>query len=276
MNSPVAVLTPITENAATLTLVTEDYGAVTPVVENGFTLVEEDDVAFSLSICREINRIYGTYQEGDLPHSDPMRAGLVLTMEMFATLKKTVHDGMPAMRIEVAQAQAREMMATMFGLLSPSRRPRSLTHGRERHPVAARTPAIAPVRNVVPQVGRTGWPYDQLKELAERSAVAAPGTGEGDEVQTPPSAASPQSVVIRTPGNEAAPSRQRSVVRPRSLVARVLLTLLRCCLAAVLIDAPFALVASFPSLLLPSLAALVGACATAVWYRVLRRRTAKT
>jgi hypothetical protein len=24
----------------------------------GFTLVEEDDVAFSLSLCREVNRIY--------------------------------------------------------------------------------------------------------------------------------------------------------------------------------------------------------------------------
>ncbi len=80
----------------------------------GFTLVEEDDVAFSLRLCREVHRLYNDYQEGDLPSTDPVRAGLMVTVEMLAILSRSVHDGMPAMRIMVSAAQTREMLAVVF------------------------------------------------------------------------------------------------------------------------------------------------------------------
>jgi hypothetical protein len=87
-----------------------------PVVESpGFTLIEEDDVAFSLRLCREVNRIYLEYQEGRLPSSAEVQAGLAVTMEMLAVLSQRVTDGMPGMRITVAAAQTREMLAVVFG-----------------------------------------------------------------------------------------------------------------------------------------------------------------
>ena len=82
----------------------------------GFTLVEEDDVAFTLSLCREVHRIYGRYQEGALTGAEPLQAGLVLTIEMLAALSLRIETGMPAMRITVAAAQTREMLAVLFGL----------------------------------------------------------------------------------------------------------------------------------------------------------------
>lgn len=85
------------------------------VETGGFTLVEEDDVAFSLSVCREVHRIYGEYQDGGLSVDDRLHAGLVVTVEMLAALSQSVVDGMPAMRITVAAAQTREMLAVMFG-----------------------------------------------------------------------------------------------------------------------------------------------------------------
>jgi hypothetical protein len=89
---------------------------IEPVVESaGFTFVEEDDVAFSLRLCREVNRIYMDYQEGRLASTDAVKAGLAVTVEMLAVLSQTVRDGMPSMRITVAAAQAREMMAVVFG-----------------------------------------------------------------------------------------------------------------------------------------------------------------
>lgn len=92
--------------------VVERSGAV---VESGFTLVEEDDVAFTLQLCREVHRLYGDYQVGDLPSDEFVLAGLAVTMEMLAALSRRVTDGMPAMRITVAAAQTREMLAVMFG-----------------------------------------------------------------------------------------------------------------------------------------------------------------
>jgi hypothetical protein len=80
----------------------------------GFTLVEEDDVAFTLSLCREVYRIYGGYQEGAFVAGESLHAGLVMTMEMLAGLSRIVTVGMPAMRITVAAAQTREMLAVMF------------------------------------------------------------------------------------------------------------------------------------------------------------------
>lgn len=89
--------------------------SVTPVDQGAFTLVEEDDVAFSLQLCREVHRIYGQYQDGGLPSTDSMLAGLVVTVEMLAALSRMVREGMPAMRITVAAAQTREMLAVGFG-----------------------------------------------------------------------------------------------------------------------------------------------------------------
>ncbi|HET6965548.1 MAG TPA: hypothetical protein VFH58_12305 [Acidimicrobiales bacterium] len=88
---------------------------ITPVERGAFTLVEEDDVAFSLQLCREVHRIYGRYQDGGLPSTDSMLAGLVVTVEMLAALSRTVREGMPAMRITVAAAQTREMLVVAFG-----------------------------------------------------------------------------------------------------------------------------------------------------------------
>ena len=85
------------------------------VVEpNGFTLVEEDDVAFTLSLCREVNRLYGLYQGGRMQASPQLEGGLMVSLEMLALVARTVTTGMPAMRITVAGAQLREMMSVMF------------------------------------------------------------------------------------------------------------------------------------------------------------------
>lgn len=81
----------------------------------GFTFVEEDDVAFTLRLCREVYRLYGDYQDGGLAADDYVLAGLSVTMEMLAVLSHRVVDGMPAMRVTVAAAQTREMLAVMFG-----------------------------------------------------------------------------------------------------------------------------------------------------------------
>lgn len=94
---------------------TGDDRAGAVVQAPGFTLVEEDDVAFSLQVCREVHRIYGEYQDGRLPSTDSMLAGLMVTVEMLAVLSRRVRDGMPAMRITVAAAQTREMLAVGFG-----------------------------------------------------------------------------------------------------------------------------------------------------------------
>ncbi len=80
----------------------------------GFTLVEDDDVAFSLALCREIRLIYDDYQDGVLTANDSLRSGLNLTIEMFGMLRGTVTNGMPALRLEVGAAQAKEMLLTMF------------------------------------------------------------------------------------------------------------------------------------------------------------------
>src|SRR5579864_1063038 len=85
-----------------------------PVVSAGFTLVEEDDVAFTLSLCREVHRIYGGYQDGSLAATDSLKGGLLITIEMLAALTNTIDGGMPSMRIAVAATQTREILAVMF------------------------------------------------------------------------------------------------------------------------------------------------------------------
>lgn len=81
----------------------------------GFTFVEEDDVLFALSLCREVHRIYGRYHEGSLDATENVWAGLSLTLEMITALQSRVTDGMPAMRLRVAVTQAEEINTVLFG-----------------------------------------------------------------------------------------------------------------------------------------------------------------
>jgi hypothetical protein len=86
----------------------------------GVTLVEDDDIVFALSLCREIQRIYDSYRDGALQATNSVRRGLLLTLEMFAVLQSTVTAGVPAMRLAVGSAQVREMLAAPFGGELPS------------------------------------------------------------------------------------------------------------------------------------------------------------
>jgi hypothetical protein len=80
----------------------------------GFTLVEDEDVAFTLRLCREVNRIYGQYHGDGLASTDPLLTTLAMTAETLAALGQVVKDGMPGVRITVAAAQTREMLVVMF------------------------------------------------------------------------------------------------------------------------------------------------------------------
>jgi hypothetical protein len=81
----------------------------------GFTLVEDEDVVFCLRLCSEVNRIYGRYHEDRLASTDPLLATLTMTAQALCALSRTVKDGMPGIRLTVAAAQTREMLAVMFG-----------------------------------------------------------------------------------------------------------------------------------------------------------------
>ena|ERR1700677_1574103 len=81
---------------------------------SGFTLVEDEDVAFTLRLCREVNRIYGRYHEDGLSSTDPLLTTLTMTAETLAALSQVVKDGMPGVRITVAAAQTREMLVVLF------------------------------------------------------------------------------------------------------------------------------------------------------------------
>jgi hypothetical protein len=131
--------------------------SLAPTVESpGFKLVEEDDVAFSLGLCREIQRIYVSYHDGDLTPTEGVRDGLALSLEMLTVLRATVTEGMPAMRLEVAAAQAREIVGVLFGIanadrsLIMSQAKRKLNHlgasePNRSLPKAARPPAATAV-----------------------------------------------------------------------------------------------------------------------------------
>lgn len=119
------------------------------VVDNGgFSLVEEDDVAFTLALCREINRIYTVYHDGELGVTRGVAEGLGQTLKMLEALEASVVDGMPAMRLQVAAAQAREMSVVLFGappLSSMARRP------------AIQPAPVLPVANAEPARPRRPW-----------------------------------------------------------------------------------------------------------------------
>jgi hypothetical protein len=112
----------------------------------GFTLVQEEDVAFTLSLCREVYRIYGGYQEGAVVADESLHAGLVMTMEMLAGLSRSVTVGMPAMRVTVAAAQTREMLAVMYDD-DPMENP-SAFKSRERYRTMLAGMSFAEIRGV--------------------------------------------------------------------------------------------------------------------------------
>ena len=71
-------------------------------------------MTFSLRLCREVHRLYGEYHEDRLPPGDSVLAGLMLTAEILTTLQANVTEGMPALRVVVATAQIREILAVLF------------------------------------------------------------------------------------------------------------------------------------------------------------------
>lgn len=126
-----------------------------PTVEpHGFKLVEEDDVAFSLGLCREIQRIYSSYHEGVLTATDGVRDGLTLSLEMVTLLRATVTEGMPALRLEVASAQAREMVGVLFGMSSADRNLIASQARRKLSRMAAPEPED---RSYLPVGSRSDW-----------------------------------------------------------------------------------------------------------------------
>ena len=217
---------------------------LTPVVDNsGFTLVEEDDVAFSISLCREIHRIYGSYQSGELEADHSVHLGLSLTVQMLANLASAVTKGMPAMRIEVATAQTREMMAVMFGTaiagaqhLGDGRDP--LGHGR----------------------GLLG----EQRRPEEITVGSSPGPAvSAIHLESPPV---PDVRSTRSPLS----NRFGRWFGARPLMLRILLGILACGLAAAMVDAPIVILLLFPNLFTP-LSISYAAIAFAAWCAHKRR-----
>ena len=234
----------------------------TPVVEsNGFTLVEEDDVAFSISLCREIHRIYGSYESGELDADHSVHLGLSLTVQILATLANTVTKGMPAMRIEVASAQTREMMAVLFAeplFPQKGRAGRRQLDGRCSRPVSPPLEATNP--KAIPAPDR-----------APASLPTMPGTS--GPATTPAPTAYPSGPADE-PARPTHPDRLSRWFQARSLMVRILLGVLGCGLAAVLIDLPIAVLLLFFNLFVPISIGYLAVGAAARWgYRRHRRRT---
>jgi hypothetical protein len=236
-----------------------------PVLEKpGFTLIEDDDVAFSISLCREVHRIYGTYQDGELEATDSVRAGLNLTAQMFAVLQNTVTDGMPAMRLEVGAAQAREMMAALFGEGLPYRRSPQGPPARNRICGRGYRPSFAGRSGHRPAVEETTGPDPAAaRELPAGSPTVAP-------VAPPAAAFSPAQPTAGARSSAVQRSRSRQALRS---VFRTLLAVIAICLAAVLIDVPFAVLALFPNHFFPLAVAFLGVGLVAgVGNRIIRTR----
>lgn len=176
------------------------------------TLTEDDDVAFSLSLCREVNRIYGAYAAGDLAVSENVLAGLRLTENMLLALATTVVDGMPGMRLEVATSQVREMNHVLFGISGA--------------------------------VGRAAFAPGELGRLLTAAEPSRP------ELPAAISGAGPAAPAPCPPRSDGG-GRWRKPWERRGLVARVLIGLLGCLTAAVCVDIPFTAMALFPDLVLP-------------------------
>ena len=245
MNSPVDTLTPIVERG-------------------GFTLVEEDDVAFSLSLCREINRIYGSYQSDDLEDNDSVHVGLALAAQVLSTLAGSVSKGMPAMRIEVAWAQTSEMMAVMFGEPISRKTGRAsrqqLQKGCSHPPAALRpTPTANAIQAALPEPIVAG---PEKSEPPQHNSEGPDSTG---------SPAQPEDLIAASLHSGARRwDRCRLWIAASPLWCRMLLGGFGCVLSAGLIDLPIVLLLLFSDLAvqLTTIYALVG---LATWW-VHRKR----
>jgi hypothetical protein len=220
---------------------------ISEVDSNGFTLVEEDDVAFTLVLCREVNRIYGNYQDGELVPSENVWAGLSLTLKMLTSLQGAVVDGMPSMRLQVASAQAREMHAVLFGELPSSR-------GQ------GRLAGIGAPKE-------TGDGRLALHQVPAQKQLTSPESAIGTRDQSDDG---PRPLDQRIPVGAFQRWRQRwaAWLASRSSPVRMLIGLAICCVIATLIDVPFAVVALFPSLFIP---VAVSSVSAPILIRVLYR-----
>ena len=96
--------------------------------------VSDEDVRYTLDMCREINRIYQTYQDGCIDASAALMSGLVMTRDMLKAMSAKVTVGMPAMRIAVAAAQTEEIVAVLYGQAAiVALDPATQTRVRRRH-----------------------------------------------------------------------------------------------------------------------------------------------
>ena len=273
--------------------------AITPVVENGgFTLVEEDDVAFSISLCREIHRIYGSYESGDLEADHSVHLGLSLSVQILTTLANTVTKGMPAMRIEVASAQSREMMAVLFGeplFPQKGRAGRRQLEGRCTRPLGPAQEASGLKAIPPPELAPAGL-LTALTAQHRSGDVTGAASSNPNPLQPSPAQpssperssfepASPDSIRSAAPvsdpsGPAAPPARSAHPKRlsrwfgARPLVIRILLGILGCGLAAVLIDVPIVILLLFFNLFVPISVGYLAVAAAARWaYRRHQRRT---
>jgi hypothetical protein len=241
----------------------QDLPAETPkdlAKKPGFIVVEDDDVSFAVALCREIHRMYGMYQADELPATDSVEHGLMLTMEMFSTLQNSVTDGMPALRLQVGAAQAREMLGTLFSYDLPTRRSRELAPDghRGRPHRTSRSLASHPRHETSRPSPRL--PQGAHKELVEiapaRSAertVAAPEVPPTPGV--PPTPEAPVGAITTEPSS---PGRLARYWDRQPLPIQVVATLVGIVVGASLLDAPFAIVALFPNDLFPLVAAFIG------------------
>jgi hypothetical protein len=218
------------------------------VEERGFNLVEEDDVAFTMALCREIHRLYGSYQEGDLPLTEQVWAGLNLSQTAVVTLRSTINSGMPSMRLDVAAAQAREMLAVLFGAEAMAQRPTFRTKKVDS--------GIEPTKSVtsVHPSGARALPSPVESDLAVPTVAV-------------PTFAVP-TLAVSTLAVPTLADRWNAVWTRRSLLIRFVTGLVGCLLLAVAVDIPLTVLALFPD----HLTVLCVVYALAVIAAWLRRR----
>jgi hypothetical protein len=247
----------------------QDIPAQTPKevsTRPGFTVVEDDDVSFGMALSQEVYRIYGMYMAGELPATDSVRDGLLLTMEMFSTLQGSVTDGMPALRLQVGAAQAREMVGALFGYELPTRRSRELPGDRHRAHRPSRS--LATHRHAIDRAS-PGPVQEDRKELVEQNPPAL--LHETIVTPEPPPTLEPQ---MDAPTEASCrPGRLARCWQRQPLLVQILATLVGIVLTASLIDAPFAIVALFPNYIFPLTAVFIGVfAASKPTYRIIRSR----
>jgi hypothetical protein len=175
--------------------------------------------------------LYVSYRNGDLQPNENLWAGLSLSLETLEILQDRIVTGLPAMRLEVALAQVREMNAALYGP----------TSGK------------ALVR---PTVSRSA-----PRRQAEAATGSAPVSGE--ESQSP---SSDRRQPSRAPNNDKPPEgTHRHLLSVGTEIwaglpfsARLVAGIGACLATAALIDLPFAMMALLPGLIIPIAAVLIG------------------